>query len=173
MIICEWRRRDRIGLSSRINYLCCTVMHIGISALVRHAYRNRQGRICILAMPFGFGVLALGRQWLPTVAVIQVLAISSALRAIEISQPLAMALNRTKEVFRRDARMFVIRIPVVLAGLVDGTATELGVLMEMVAGRAIASLINTVLNLRRVAILSYIPIANQVALGLRPVLAAD
>jgi O-antigen/teichoic acid export membrane protein len=148
---------------------------------LRHAYLNGQGMICILAMPIGFGfavlaeplvALALGRQWLPTVAVIQVLAISSALRAIESSQPLAMALNRTKEVFRRDARMFVIRIPVVLAGLVVGTATELGVLMGMVAGRAIASLINIVLNLRLVAILSDIPIASQLAVGLRPVLAA-
>lgn len=148
---------------------------------LRHAYLNGQGLVCLLAMPIGFGFavlaaplveLAMGRQWLPAVPVIQALVILSALQVIESSQALAMALDRTREVFRRDARVFVIRIPIVLAGLLAGSATELGALMGIVVGRAISSLINIALNLRLVAIISGIPVTRQLSVVWRPLLAA-
>lgn len=148
---------------------------------LRHAYLNGQGLVSLLAMPIGFGFavlaaplveLAMGRQWLPAVPIIQALVILSALQTVESSQALAMALDRTREVFRRDARVFAIRIPIVLAGLIAGTATELGALMGIVAGRAVSSLINIALNLRLVALLSGIPVARQLSVTWRPLLAA-
>jgi len=148
---------------------------------LRHAYLGAQGLMCLMAMPIGFGFalvagelveLAMGEKWLPAVPVIQVLAILSALQMSESSQPLAMALDRTREVFKRDFRVFVIRIPIVLAGLVAGTATDLGALMGMVAGRAVSSLVNIGLNLRLVAILSGISVARQLSVALRPLIAA-
>lgn len=148
---------------------------------LRHAYLNGQGLVCLLAMPIGFGFavvsgelveLAMGRAWLPAVPVIQVLVILSALQVSESSQPLAMALDRTKEVFRRDIRVFVIRIPIVIVCLFAGMATELGALMGMILGRTLSNLINIGLNVRLVAILSGISVARQLSVVWRPLIAA-
>jgi len=148
---------------------------------LRNAYLNAQGLVCLLAMPIGFGFavvtgplveLAMGRTWLPAVPVIQVLVILSALQVTESSQSLAMALDRTKEVFKRDMRVFAIRLPIVLAGLFIGTATELGALMGLVAGKALSSLINIGLNFRLVTILTGISVATQLSVVWRPLVAA-
>ncbi|MEQ5786472.1 lipopolysaccharide biosynthesis protein [Erythrobacter sp. NFXS35] len=148
---------------------------------LRTAYLNAQGLVCLLAMPIGFGFavvarplveLAMGSAWLPAVPVIQVLVILSALQVSESSQPLAMALDRTKEVFKRDMRVFMIRIPIVFAGLIAGMATDFGALMGMVAGRALSSLINIGLNVRLVAIITGISVATQMSVVWRPVVAA-
>jgi O-antigen/teichoic acid export membrane protein len=149
---------------------------------LRYAYLNGQGMVCLLAMPVaaGFAILAaplvelaLGAKWLPAVPVIQVFAVLSALHVIENSQPLAMALGRTKDVFRRDLRVFLIRVPIVLFGLFAGAGSEFGALLGIVAGRAVSGLINIGLNMRLVTILSGIPAAQQMAVALRPVLAAS
>jgi O-antigen/teichoic acid export membrane protein len=148
---------------------------------LRHAYLNGQGMVCLLAWPIGIGFalvaaplveLALGAKWLPAVPVIQILALLSALEVSESSQPLAMALNRTKDVFRRDARVFLIRIPLVVMGLFIGISTELGALMGIVVGRVVSGLINVALNMRLVAILGGLSVRQQISVIARPFLAS-
>jgi lipopolysaccharide exporter len=148
---------------------------------LRHAYLKGQGMVSLIAMPVGFGFalvaaplveVALGKNWLPAVPVIQIFAAMSALQASESVQPLAMALDRTRDIFRRDALVLVIRIPLVLAGLAVGAATQMGALMGIVIGSSVASLILLGLSLRLVTVLSGIPIARQLSVTIRPFFAA-
>ena len=148
---------------------------------LRHAYLNGQGMVALVAMPVGFGFaliaapmieLALGRNWLPAVPVIQIFAAMSAIQACESVQPLAMALDRTHLVFRRDVQVFLVRIPLVLAGLALGAASGAGALMGIVIGAAAGSLVLFVLSLRLVTALSGLSIARQLSVAVRPLLAA-
>lgn len=148
---------------------------------LRHAYLNGQGMVALVAMPVGFGFaliaapmieLALGANWLPAVPVIQVFAAMSAIQACESVQPLAMALDRTHRVFRRDMQVFLVRIPLVLAGLTLGAANGLTALMGIVLGSAAGSLVLFVLSLRLVTSLSGLSIASQLSVTVRPFLAA-
>lgn len=148
---------------------------------LRHAYLTGQGMVSLIAMPVGFGFaivaaplieLALGEAWLPAVPVIQIFAAMSALQASEGAQPLAMALDRTREVFRRDALVLIIRIPLVFAGLAIGAATQMGPLIGIVIGSSAASLILLGLSLRLVTVLSGISLARQLSVTIRPFIAA-
>lgn len=148
---------------------------------LRHAYLNGQGMVALVAMPLGFGFalvasplveLALGANWSPAVPVIQVLAAMSAIQACESVQPLAMALDRTRDVFRRDAQVLLIRIPLVLAGLALGAKTALTEIMGIVIGAAAGSFVLFVLSLRLVTALIGISVARQLAVAVRPFLAA-
>lgn len=148
---------------------------------LRHAYLSGQGLVCLIAMPIGFGFaivaeplvqLAMGRAWLPAVPVIQILVILSVFQVCESSQSLAVALDRTREVFKLDVRVFIIRIPIIVIGLVVGHATEVGALLGVIIGRAISSLINIGLNFRLVKKLIQITVAEQLSVIIRPLLAA-
>jgi O-antigen/teichoic acid export membrane protein len=148
---------------------------------LRHAYLKGQGMVSLIAMPVGFGFaivaaplveLALGKNWSPAVPVIQIFAAMSALQASESVQPLAMALNRTRDLFRRDMQVLLIRIPLVLAGLAAGAATQIGVLMGIVIGSSAASLILLGLSLHLVSVLSGMRIARQLSVTIRPFFAA-
>jgi O-antigen/teichoic acid export membrane protein len=148
---------------------------------LRHAYLKSQGMVSLIAMPVGFGFaivaaplveLALGENWLPAVPVIQIFAVLSALKASEGVQSLAMALDRTRDVFRRDALVLLIRIPLVLAGVAAGAATQMGALIGIVIGSSAASLILLGLSLRLVTVLTGITIARQLSVSVRPFLAA-
>lgn len=147
---------------------------------LRHAYLNGQGMVALVAMPVGFGFaliaapmieLALGPNWLPAVPVIQVFAGMSAIQACESVQPLAMALDRTHRVFRRDMQVFLVRIPLILAGLTLGPAIGLSALMGIVLGAAAGSLVLLVLSLQLVAALSGLSVARQLSVAVRPFLA--
>lgn len=149
---------------------------------LRHAYLSGQAMVSLVAMPLGFGFaivaapmveLALGPNWLPAVPVIQVFAAMSALQASEGVQPLAMALDRTRDVFRRDTQILLIRIPLVLAGLTVGAATELGALMGIVIGSSAASVALLIASIRLVKALSGISIAEQLSVIVRPALAVS
>ena len=148
---------------------------------LRTAYLNAQGILCIIAMPIGFGfaavaepvvLLIMGEKWLPAVPVIEVVTIICALQMVESSQPLAMALGRTQDVFRRDLRVFLLRLPLVLIGLLIGQATAIGAVMGVVYGRSIANLINIALNLRLVKDLCDLSLGRQLLVLLRPLLAS-
>jgi O-antigen/teichoic acid export membrane protein len=148
---------------------------------LRYAYLKGQGLVSLIAMPLGLGFalvaaplveLALGENWLPAVPVIQIFAAISALQASETVQPLAMALDRTRTVFRRDLQVLLIRIPLVLAGLALGAVTPLGSLMGIVIGSAAASLVLLAFSLRLVTVLSGISLATQLSVTIRPFFAA-
>lgn len=148
---------------------------------LRHAYLKGQGMVSMIAMPVGFGFAivaaplvewALGEKWLPAVPVIQIFAAMSAIQAIESAQSLAMALDRTRDVFMRDLLVLVVRVPLVLAGMALGAATGIGALIGIVIGSSAASLMLLVLSLRLVSTLSGISVVRQLSVTVRPFLAA-
>lgn len=94
---------------------------------LRKAYQRAQAMVTAIALPAGVGValvarplveLAMSPKWLPAVAVIQALASVFALQTLgTLSQPLGMALGRTRLLFTRDTQLFFIRLPFIIAGM--------------------------------------------------------
>jgi len=148
---------------------------------MRRAYRLAQAVLFFLAMPLATGfafvaepvvLLAIGEKWLPAVPVIQAIALLSALNQLENSHPLAMSLGRTKSVFERDLRVFAIRLPLVIGGLLIGQASALGAIMGVVLGRSAATFMNIGLNMKLVEQLIGDTPGEQLQIAYRPVLAA-
>lgn len=145
------------------------------------AYIRAQAFLCSLAFPVsvGFALLAepligllIGEKWLPAVPIIQVLTIIAALEVLESSTPLGMAVGRTKALFRRDLRVFIIRIPLILAGGLIGHATSLGIIMGVVFGRSLSSIVNLIWNMQLVKDSTDLSLKNQFAVFARPAIAA-
>lgn len=148
---------------------------------MRRAYRDAQAVLFFFAMPMatGFAIVAepvvlltIGDKWLPAVPVIQAIALLSAFNQLENSFPLAMSLGRTKAVFQRDLRVFAVRLPLVILGLLIGQATALGAIMGVVLGRSAATFINIGLNMKLVEQLIGDTPGEQLRIALRPVMAA-
>ncbi|QNE04859.1 lipopolysaccharide biosynthesis protein [Croceicoccus marinus] len=148
---------------------------------LRAAYMQSQGVLCTLAFPIGIGFavlaepiirLLIGEKWLPIAPIVQVLGVVSAIQTIENSQPLAMSLGRTKRIFTRELRVFLIRIPLVILGLIVGQYPFIGIIMAVVLARAAANIVNIFLNLQLVRDVINLPIRKQLKVVMRPVLAS-
>lgn len=97
---------------------------------LRHSYLRAQALVTSIALPMGVGtaliarpaiLLTMGSKWLPAVIVVEALASIFALQTLgTLAQPVGMALGRTKLLFRRDMQLFLIRLPVITAGLYLG-----------------------------------------------------
>ena len=148
---------------------------------LRAAYLRSQRILCSLAFPLsaGFAVLAepavrllIGDKWLPAVPIIQVLTIMVAFQAIEGTTPIAMALGRTKALFGRDLRAFLVRIPLLIAGALLGQETPAGMLMGTIYGLFVASAINVLWNMQLVRDAIGLSITKQAMVGFRPAVAS-
>lgn len=148
---------------------------------LRAAYLRAQGLICIVGVPIAAGVatvaepmvvLLIGDKWLPAVPVLRVVAAFSILSLLENSEPLAMALGRTKAIAMRDLRVAVLRMPLMAAGLVVGLTTPIGPVMGVVYGRAVSTALNLWLNAQLVEELIRLDPIAQFRPVLRPLLAA-
>lgn len=145
------------------------------------AYLKAQGILCTLAFPVGTGlalvaeplvVVLIGEKWLPAVPIVQVLSLVSAFQVIESSHQLAMSLGHTRKIFQREMRVFLIRLPLIAAGLAIGLSTPVGPIMGMIFGRALASFMNVYWNLHLVKEISALTIRHQLLPAARPSLAA-
>jgi O-antigen/teichoic acid export membrane protein len=116
-------------------------------------YQSAQALATSVALPLGIGVamtaetiirLAMGEKWLPAAFVIQILASVFALQTIgSLAQGLAMAVGATKLLFRRDLQGFLMRVPLILAGVyLDGFR---GVVYARVFSGTIIILFNMIL----------------------------
>jgi len=148
---------------------------------LRAAYLRAQGLICIVGVPVAAGfatvaepvvLLLIGAKWLPAVPVVRAVAALSILSLLESSEPLAMAMGRTKAIAARDIRVAALRVPSIAAGLVIGMATPLGPVMGVVYGRALSTAINMWLNARLVGELVGLDPIAQVRPIVRPLIAA-
>lgn len=143
---------------------------------LRQAYRRSQATMCAVGLPAGFGFAAiaapavellLGQRWSGMVPIVQILSVTFALQLLASGvQPLAMSLGATKQLFRRDVRNLLIRVPFIVAGYWWGG------LIGVVIGRAAASAIGTVWNMTLVSSLSGLSVGAQVRLSLRALLAS-
>lgn len=127
---------------------------------LKQAYRAAQALISTIALPVGIGVaftahmlvlLIMGPKWLPIVPVFQILACIYAFQTLTApAHPLAMALGRTKLLFKRDLLSFCLRLPIIIIGLYSGGL--MGVVYARIATNVIGITINLLLVKRLVGI---------------------
>lgn len=145
-------------------------------ARLRRAYLRAQGLLCAIAFPVGLGFaavahlvvpLALGVQWIGTVAVIQVIATVIALQTLATTlQPLAMALGETRLLLGRDLLNLLIRMPAMAVGM--ALAGFSGILY----GYAGAAMIGTLISMHLVWRLTGLRIRDQVTSNARTLAAS-
>jgi PST family polysaccharide transporter len=140
---------------------------------LRLVYQRAQALVTAVALPAGVGtalvayplvLLVMGAKWLPAVAVIQCLASVFAFQTLgSLSQPLAMATNNTKLLFRRDLQGFLIRMPTIVIGMLAAGLT--GVLYARILTGSLAIILH--MNVvRRITGLSFM---EQMRVNLRAI----
>ena len=143
---------------------------------LRQAYQHAQSVLFAVAWPIGCGfaliakpliILTMGKQWMPAIIIVQVLASVFAFQNLAASlQPLAMALGETRRLFHRDLVNLLIRLPLIVVGLAyDG-------LLGIVYARCISSIAGTLVNMVFVKNLINLPVRAQVAVNMRAFLSA-
>lgn len=139
------------------------------------AYQRAQTTLCAVAFPVGIGfaavakpvvLLALGVKWLPAVLVIQILSTVMALQALGWSvYEIGLALGRSKALFQRDLGIFLVRLPLMLAGL--WTWGLLGVLLARIVSGTLALAVNMTMVQRLIGV----PPSRQLMANWRALLA--
>lgn len=127
---------------------------------LRRAYMRIQALTSAIVIPCAFGLaavadplirLALGGKWLATIPIIQVLSVAYALKTLgSTAEPLAMAVGETRLLFKRNFQLFLVRTPIVIAGLylqgLDGllvalvVTTFVGIAFDVLMVRQICAL---------------------------------
>lgn len=148
---------------------------------LRSGYIRSQGTICLITFPV-IGLLvalaeplvmvAFGEKWLPAIPVVQFLAICSIGRSIQNVNALAMATAHTKALFFRDFRAFLVRWPLVLAGLFLGGDDPFERLVGALAGQMVGAAINSLWNIQLIAKISPVSVRDHLSFVWRPMLAA-
>lgn len=148
---------------------------------MRRAYVRAQGMTSLVVLPAGFGMASvalpmvqvlLGEQWLPAVPIVQAVAISSAILAVNNALPLAMATGNTGEIFRRNLRSLAIQIPLVVAGLYWGREKGDFGLTGLAVALVVSAVINILINMMLVRKLVRSPLREQLGLAARPFIAS-
>ena len=144
---------------------------------LRAAYQSSQAVVTAIALPLGIGMallarplvlVAMGPRWEGAVMVIQGLASIFALQTLgALAQPLAMALGRTRDLFNRDAVMFLVRVPIIIGGL------ALGGLAGLIAARILSGLIAIQFNMTLVRRLAALSLRKQLAANKRALLSVS
>jgi O-antigen/teichoic acid export membrane protein len=141
---------------------------------LREAFKSAQSLVFCIAIPFGFGFalvadplvrLVMGEKWLPATIVIQVLACVFALQTLTTPvQPLALALGETRRLFQRDLFVFLVRVPLVLAGML------LAGLSGIIYARIVSGTIGILANLQLGHRLIGVPMRSQLIANQRSLL---
>lgn len=148
---------------------------------IRRAYVRAQGMISLAVLPAGLGMAAvalpmvqvlLGEQWVPAVPIVQAVAVSSGILAVQNALPLAMATGRTQDIFRRNLRSLAIQIPLVVFGLYWGTGKGNLGLTGLAIALVVSAIINTLINMVLVRKLVGSPLIEQLGLAARPFIAS-
>lgn len=142
---------------------------------LREGYLRAQSILSMIAFPMGFGLalvaepvmmLALGETWAPAVPVVQILAGIFAVQTLSSAlQPLAMATGQTRMLFLRDCVNFIIRVPLMVAGVM------MGGLIGAVIARCFSGLISTAIGIGLVNRLLSISPLEQLRANARTILA--
>lgn len=141
---------------------------------LRSAYVKAQTLITAVALPLGVGfalvahpliLLLMGEKWLPAVQVIQVISCVYVLQTIGSQvHPLAMAVGKTKTLFYRDLFNFVIRLPIIIAGLF-----YFG-LIGVIYGRVISGTISLFINMNLINHMLTLSVWEQIKANSRSIL---
>lgn len=138
------------------------------------AYQSAQSFLVAIVWPIGIGMaliadplvrLTMGEKWLPIVVLVQILAPVFAFQAIgNVAQPLAMATGRTASVFRRDLKIFLFRVPIILLGMYYGG------FMGVVWARSFTGTVGTIFNLNVVRDITGLSLVDQMRPNTRTLL---
>ena len=138
---------------------------------LRRGYQRAQATITSIALPAGIAFalvadplvrLTMGEIWAPAIPVIQVIACLYAVQTLgSQAKPLAMATGATRLLFNRSLQMFLLRLPLVAAGMYFWG------LPGVLAGRALSGTIGTIINMFMVRTLVGLKLGEQVAVNLR------
>jgi O-antigen/teichoic acid export membrane protein len=138
---------------------------------LRSAYQRAQSALCAVALPLGFGFaiiseplvrLTLGAKWLAVVIIIQMLAGNFALHTLSsTAEPLALAMGKTRGLFKRDVLNFVLRLPLIVIGLISGG------LVGVVCARCIFGVASIAIKMEMVRRLLGLSFRDQLAVNLR------
>lgn len=147
---------------------------------MRLGYVRSQGTICLITFPFAAGIailaadivpLVIGEKWLPAVPLMQLMAITRSIGAVQNLGPVAMATANTKKLFHRDLRAFFIRWPLVILGMYLGRADPYSMLIGGMLGQTVAVAINAVLNMQLIAQMTPITLRDHFSIIWRPLIA--
>ncbi|MDQ4086454.1 MAG: lipopolysaccharide biosynthesis protein [Pseudomonadota bacterium] len=140
---------------------------------LRGAFQRTQTLLTAISLPAGVGFaliadpfvrLTMGAKWAPAIIVIQVISCLYAAQSIgRLANPLAMAKNATRLLFKRSVQLFCIRVPLIATGMF------LGGLPGVLIGRAIFGTTAIIVNLRMIRSLIDLPIRDQLGANLRPI----
>ena len=141
-------------------------------ARLASGYQRVQAFLTTVALPLGIGValvadplvrFAIGDKWAPAVFILQALAAIFALQTLGSQvEPLAMAKGETRLLFIRSAQMFMVRLPLILAGMF------LYGLKGLVIGRVISGLIQIIVDMVLARRLTGLRLRSQFLANLRP-----
>jgi len=151
-------------------------------ARLREAYQRANSLLCAIAFPIGIGfaliakpliLLLLSDKWEQSIPLVQVLSCTIAIQMAGWSmQPLGGALGRSREIFNTETLAFLVRLPLMFAGLLFGLWSGLGALMGVALGRAVGSLFGITFNMMQVKRMIALPVRVQVAGLIRPLIAS-
>jgi len=138
------------------------------------AYLRVQRIVSGIALPAGVGLtlvaepliaLFLGKEWEPSVPVFQAVAFIGGIQGLGmLVQPLAMAINQTRNLFQRDIMILAMRLTALVAG-----ALLMGV-SGVIIGVVVTGLFTLLLNLMFVKRLIGLPISYQISANGRSLL---
>jgi lipopolysaccharide exporter len=141
---------------------------------LRGAYVKAQTLITAVALPLGVGfalvahpliLLLMGEKWIPAVQVIQVISCVYVLQTLGSQvHPLAMAVGKTKTLFYRDLFNFLIRLPIIIAGLF-----YFG-LIGIIYGRAISGTISLLINMNLIDRMLTLSVWEQIKANMRAII---
>ncbi len=145
------------------------------------AYIRAQGLLICLSFAAG-AMLALvadpmvrfflGDKWLDTVPYLQAIAVLLAMNSMQGARELGMALGASKSVFQRDLAFAIVRIILVVAGMSLAPIWGFGIIAGLLIGRALATIFDIGNNMFLVRRLIMVSLSRQIALAIRPLLAA-
>lgn len=140
-------------------------------ARLRRGYQRAQATVAAIALPAGIGFalvadplirLTMGDKWAPAILVVQAISALYAIQALgRLAHPLAMAKGETRLLFNRSLVIFLIRLPLVAAGMYFWS------LPGIVLGRVIAGILGMLINLHMVRSLIGLSIGEQLRQNLR------
>lgn len=137
------------------------------------AYQKAQALVTAVALPTGVGtaliahplvLLLLGAKWEPAAVVVQILASVFAIQTLgTLSEPLAMAMGRTRLLFWRDMQYLAVRLPTIGVGML------LGGFMGVLYARACTGTLVVFLHMDIVRRLTGLSIKDQLQANLRAI----
>lgn len=140
---------------------------------LRFNYQKAQALLTAVALPIGFllsavsdsfVLLLLGEKWVSVIDVIKLISIVYVLQTISSqAYPLALALGKTKMIFKRDSFLMVIRLPIIFYAILENG------LMGLIYARLLTGLLGLFVNMYLIKFMLNLTVFNQIKNSIRSI----